>query len=312
MGAGFFTKLYSLRPYDLYLYTEDRVFPCFSFSILKELDVTRLHILFIVTLLSSILAPVSFAEFFDTVSDEEQEVERIILGSRGTLTFANKVQDVIEGVSCGIVYLARHGDSPRPILQIDGFVIDNVWYVDLTGDSLKEIAVSWKSTSQHDSYTFQVFQVTVSGVLEMLFPLQKENEYIARGTPLLRADGAEFTPEVAFALRQPLFQISKEQPFLMATTQYSFTGDRFQVFSVKTDEPETMGQRLNLAAHYYSMRNFDKGLSVARSALEGIRAFGPRELLGKAYSLVARGYDQCRKPELAALYHKRANLAAED
>lgn len=109
-------------------------------------------------------------------------------------------------------------------------------------------------------------------------------------------------------MSRSLCEVTAASPQLTAVISYRFDGRAFAVCSEVTEEPETVGQRLNFAAHNFSKGEFQKGLEVARSTLEGVRISGSGDLLGEAYSLVARGYKLCGKPELAALYEKRAGL----
>jgi hypothetical protein len=267
-----------------------------------EINILFLILLFVVS--SGIIR----ADFGDILSNDEQEVERLILGARGALHFANQVQDVIEGASCGRVYLARVGEAPEMILEKTGQVIDSVWYIDFTGDSLKEVALSWKYTGQNGYMRFEVFSVTPSGRLSRLFPSPDAKSFESSGSVRINDVEPGLLNGAVFSLRRSLCEITKAAPQLTVVTSYRWDGSSFVVSSEVTEEPETIGQRLNFAAHNFSKGDFKKGLEVARSTLEGVRISGPRDLLGDAYSLVARGYKLCGKPELAALYEKRASL----
>ena len=245
------------------------------------------------------------------MTDSEQEVERIVLGVRGELTFVNQIQDVLENVSCGIVYHSR-SDKLEPILKKDGFIIDNVWYRDLTGNSLKEVGISWRNISSDEEYSnyenhlFEIFTVTASGKLNLIFPLNETDLYNGSGSVIIK----EKTP--GFSISRQLNEITQKRPQITCVTSFLYNQNKFTICNETIEEPETVGHRLNLASHYYSSGNFEKGLIVARRALEGVRISTANKFLGKAYSLVATGYKKCGKPELASLYEKRAALTISE
>jgi len=241
----------------------------------------------------------------ELLTGQEAEIERISLGHRGVLIFANELRDVIEGESVARIYLMRHRGPAKVLDEREGMAIDEVYHRDVNGDGVKEVCVVWSWMGQGGLRSVELYAVAMGGSLQRLFPSSAASP-LHNAEILFCGEDKDVPPAASFAVRYGLCDLFHTPPILRKTVSYHFDSGEFHVVSESVEEPETLEQELNIAAEWYQMGQYENGLKIARQALDKVRIRGAENLLATAYRMVANGYRGMGSEALAQSFDRRA------